>query len=57
VNVKDSHYYAPYQMPDGADNMKNMQQNNPQRYAELQKNYSQWASIKSMTDQINGTLG
>lgn len=57
VNVKDSHYYAPYQMPDGADNMKNMQQNNPQRYAELQKNYSQWASIKSMTDQINGSLG
>lgn len=57
VNVQDSHYYAPYQMPPGSDNLKNIQQNNPSRYAELQKNYSQWATIKSLTDQINGTLG
>jgi hypothetical protein len=57
VNVQDSHYYAPYQMPAGADNLKNIQQNNPSRYAELQQQYSQWATIKSLMDQINGTLG
>ncbi len=57
VNVKDSHYYAPYQMPPGADNLKNIQQNNPERYNELKQNYSQWFQIKSLMDQINGTLG
>ncbi len=57
VNVKDSHYYAPYQMPPGTDNLKNIQRNNPQRYNELKQNYSQWFQIKSLMDQINGTLG
>jgi hypothetical protein len=57
VNVNDPHYYAPYKMPSGADNLKNIQQNNPQRYNELKQNYSQMFQIKSLLDQINGTLG
>ena len=56
VNINDPHYYAPYQMPPGSDNLKNIQQNNPSRYNDLKQNYSQWFQIKSLIDQINGSL-
>jgi hypothetical protein len=57
VNMKDSHYYAPYQIPEGSDKLQSIKNNNPARYNDIQQNYPQLFDIKSLIDQINGTLG
>jgi hypothetical protein len=56
VNVPDSHYYAPVQMPPGSNNLQQMKQNNPQQYNNYKQNYSQWYQIKSLNEQINNSL-
>jgi hypothetical protein len=56
VNVKDTSYYSKPTMPEGGDNLKKLQNTNPQRYDELKQNYSQWFNIKTMIEQINNTI-
>ena len=56
INVPGGNSQTTYSMPDGADNLKQIQQNNPERYNELKTNYSAWVAIKGLTDQINATL-
>ena len=56
INVPGGNSKTQYSMPAGSDNLKNMQQNNPDRYNELKKNYGAWMAIKNLTDQINATL-
>jgi hypothetical protein len=56
VNVPGGNTVAKYDMPQGANNMKDMKQNNPDRYNELKTNYSQWFSLKGMLDNINANL-
>jgi len=45
-----------YSLPPGANNLSQIQQNDPQRYNELKTNYGGWMAIKGLTDQINATL-
>ncbi len=45
-----------YTKPAGADKLINMKKSDPARYKEIEKNNSQWTSIKNLTDQINSTL-
>jgi hypothetical protein len=56
INVPGGNSKATYSMPDGSDNLKQIQQNDPNRYNELKKNYGMWVAIKGLTDQINATL-
>ena len=56
INVPGGNSQTTYSMPDGSDNLKQIQQNNPDRYNELKKNYGAWVAIKGLTDQINATL-
>lgn len=56
MNIPDNDIDIKYTKPPGANNLNNIKQNNPARYNELQTNYSQWFSIKKLTDQINSTL-
>jgi hypothetical protein len=56
INVPGGNTIATYQKPPGANNMVDMKKNNPDRYNELKTNYSQWYSLKSMLDSINGSL-
>ncbi len=56
VSIKDTAYYAPIQIPPGSDNLKNLQQNDPDKYNNYKQNYSQWFQIKSLIDQINSNL-
>ena len=56
INVPGGNSQTTYTMPDGSDNLKQIQQNNPDRYNELKKNYGAWVAIKGLTDQINATL-
>ncbi len=56
INIKDAYNYLSYIMPDGSDKLKNIQQNNPTRYNELQQKYPTWTNIKTLIDQINSTL-
>lgn len=56
VNVPGGNSETKYQKPEGADNLKNIQQNDPNKYNQLKQNYSQWFTLKSMLDQINATL-
>jgi len=56
INVPGGNSQTTYTMPDGSDNLKQIQQNNPDRYNELKKNYGAWVEIKGLMDQINATL-
>ena len=56
VDIKDGHYYAPYQIPDGGNILGEMEQNNPTRYNELKNNYSQFFHIKKLIEEINSKL-
>ena len=56
INVPGGNSQTTYSMPDGSDNLKQIQQDNPDRYNELKKNYGAWVAIKGLTDQINATL-
>ena len=56
INVPGGNSQAQYSMPDGSNNLKQIQQNDPGRYNELKKNYGAWVAIKGLTDQINATL-
>lgn len=56
INVPGGNSQTTYSMPDGSDNLKQIQQDNPDRYNELKKNYGAWVAIKGLMDQINATL-
>jgi hypothetical protein len=56
INVPGGNTKAQYTIPPGGDTLSQMQKNNPQRYNELKSNYSAWASIKGLMEQINSTL-
>lgn len=56
INVPGGRTIAKYTMPDGANNLNDMKQNNPARYNELKQNYSQWTNLKEILDNINASL-
>jgi hypothetical protein len=56
INVPGGNTIAKYELPAGADNLKQMQKTNPTRYNELKTNFSAWASLKEMIEQINSNL-
>lgn len=56
VNVPGGNTVATYTIPDGGSNLKQLSQNNPQRYNELKQNYSQLFQVKSLLEQINSNL-
>jgi hypothetical protein len=56
VNVPGGNTVATYTIPDGGSNLKQLSQNNPQRYNELKQNYSQLFQVKSLLEQINSAL-
>lgn len=56
INVPGGRTIAKYQLPDGANKLNDMKQNNPDRYNELKQNYSMWTDLKGMIDNINANL-
>lgn len=56
INVPGGRTIAKYQMPEGANNLNDIKQNNPGRYNELKQNYSQWVNLKGLLDNINANL-
>lgn len=45
-----------YTLPAGSNKWKDMQQNDPEKAREYEKNYGQWTNLKSWSDQINSRL-
>jgi hypothetical protein len=45
-----------YTLPDGANKLKDMEKNDPKKYAEYQKSQGQLMGLKSLIDGINGAL-
>jgi hypothetical protein len=43
-------------LPSGAFSLRQMQQENPQQYNQLQDNYKQWFDMKQLIEQINKSL-
>jgi hypothetical protein len=56
INVPGGRTIAKYQLPDGANKLNDIKQNNPDRYNELKQNYSKWTDLKGMIDNINANL-
>jgi hypothetical protein len=56
INVPGGNTIAKYDLPPGADTLKQMQQTNPGRYNELKTNFSTWTTLKEMIEQINSNL-
>jgi hypothetical protein len=56
INVPGGRTIAKYKMPNGANNLINIKQNNPQRFGELKENYGLWVSLKETLDSINSNL-
>jgi hypothetical protein len=56
INVPGGNTVAKYDLPPGADTLKQMQQNDPERYKQLKNNFSNWASLKELLEQINSNL-
>lgn len=56
INVPGGRTIAKYQLPNGANKLNEIKQNNPERYNELKQNYSMWTDLKGMIDNINATL-
>jgi len=56
INVPGGNTVAKYDLPPGADTLKQMQKNDPEKYKQLKNNFSNWASLKELLEQINGNL-
>lgn len=56
VNVPGSDSQITYNTPNGGDSLSKMKENDPNKYNDLQKNYSQWFAVKSLMEQINSTI-
>jgi hypothetical protein len=56
INVPGGNTVAKYYLPPGADTLKQMQKNDPEKYKQLKNNFSTWASLKELLEQINGNL-
>ena len=56
INVPGGNTVAKYDLPPGADTLKQMQKNDPEKYKQLKNNFSTWASLKELLEQINGNL-
>ena len=56
INVPGGNTIAKYDLPPGADTLKQMKNSNPDRYNVLKTNFSNWASLKEMIEQINSNL-
>jgi len=56
INVPGGNTITKYDLPPGADTLKQMKLLNPDRYKELTSNYSMWSSLKEMLEQINSNL-
>jgi len=47
---------SPYTLPSGSNNLKEMQKNDPAKYAEYKQNYGTFMNMKNMFDEINANL-
>lgn len=56
INVPGGNTIAKYDLPQGADTLKQMKNSNPERYNELKTNFSNWTTLKEMLEQINSNL-
>lgn len=56
INIPGGNTIAKYELPPGADTLKQMQKTNPERYNELKTNFSTWTTLKEMLEQINSNL-
>lgn len=56
INIQDNSYYGETVLPDGANNLGNLKDSNPQRYEELKSNYSLWFNLKTLMEGINNNL-
>jgi hypothetical protein len=56
INVPGGNTIAKYDLPPGADTLKQMKNSNPERYKELTSNYGMWTSLKEMLEEINSKL-
>lgn len=56
INVPGGNTVYNYEKPPGANNLSEMQQNNPERYNELKQNYGMWFTLKQMLENINSNL-
>jgi hypothetical protein len=56
INIQSTNPPIKYTMPSGANNLKDMEQNDPEKYNTYKKNYSSMFGIKQLIDQINSTL-
>lgn len=56
INVPGGNSKTSYTKPEGADKLAKMKQDNPQQYNQLQQNNTQLFNIKSLLEQINGSL-
>lgn len=56
IKVPGGNTIAKYDLPPGADTLKQMKNSNPDRYNVLKTNFSNWASLKEMIEQINSNL-
>lgn len=56
INVPGGNTIAKYDLPPGADTLKQLQKTNPERYNELKTNFSTWTTLKEMLEQINSNL-
>lgn len=56
INVPGGRTKAVYQKSPNDESMKELQQNDPQKYNQLKKSNPQWFAVKSLIEQINSTL-
>lgn len=56
INVPGGRTKAVYQKSANDESMKELQQNNPQKYNQLKNSNPQWFAVKSLIEQINSTL-
>jgi hypothetical protein len=56
LNLPGSKAPTKYQMPDGGDKLEKLKRENPEKYNELQKQNSQFFSLKQLIEQINANI-
>jgi hypothetical protein len=56
INIAEEDIAGILGLPDGANNLGNLKDSNPQRYGELKSNYSLWFNLKTLMEEINNNL-
>lgn len=56
ISIPGSESQISYVTPPGGDALSQMKKNDPDKYNDYKQNYNQWFVIKSLMEQINGTI-